>query len=72
MGDHQDGAALIAGQVQEQLDDLASGLAVERRGRLVGEHQPRSTRQRPGDPDPLFLPAGQLGRIGLARSPTGR
>ena len=53
-------------RLQEQLDDLAAGLAVERRGRLVGEHQARAARQGAGDRDPLLLPAGELGRIGLA------
>ena len=55
VGDGDRGAALD--QVVERLLDLALGLGVDRRGRLVQDQDPRVDQQRPGDRDPLPLAA---------------
>ena len=46
-------------QVVERLLDLALGLGVDRRGRLVEDQDPRVDQQGPGDRDPLPLAAGE-------------
>ena len=48
---------------QEQLQHRGLHRDVQRAGRLVGDHQPRVERQRPGDADALPLAAGQLVRV---------
>ena len=58
MRDQHDGLAARV-QAAQQLDDLLSAVGVQRPGGLVGEHQRRLVRQRPGDGEPLALPAGQ-------------
>ena len=60
MRDDQDGVALLV-QLGEELEHLVAGLLVERPGRLVGEEHGRTIGERPGDRDPLSLPAGELG-----------
>ena len=45
---------------------------VERRGRLVGDQEPRARGEGPGDADPLPLAAGQLVRVAPASSAAGR
>ena len=50
----------------EQVEHLADPLGVERRGRLVDEHQLGVERHRPADADALLLPAGERRRIGVA------
>ena len=52
-------------QVREQVDDLRPDTDVEAGGRLVGDQEVRFGGQRPGDPDPLQLPAADLVRIAL-------
>ncbi len=44
-------------QPAEQLDHLLPAVGVQRAGGLVGEHQRRLVRQRPGDGQPLALAA---------------
>ena len=52
-------------EVLEQVDDLGLDRDVERGDGLVGDDQLRPQRQRPGDPDPLPLAAGELVRIAV-------
>ena len=61
--DEHHGQAELAPQVVEDGHDLGLGGDVERRGRLVGQQQPRLGEQRGGDHDPLQHPAGQLVRV---------
>ena len=62
VGDEEVGEAELVLEVVEQVDDLRLDRDVERRDRLVADHQLRFQRQRPGDPDPLPLAAGELVR----------
>ena len=55
----------VAGEVAHHVEHLADHLRVERRGRLVEEHQLRLDRERAGDRDPLLLAAGEVGRVGV-------
>ena len=50
-------------QVHHQVDDLRLNGDVQRRHRLVSDHQFGPQRQRSGDADPLTLAAGELMRI---------
>ena len=50
-------------QLLQQVQDLRLDRDVERRDRLVGDQELRLDGQRPGDPDPLPLPAGELVRV---------
>ena len=54
-------------QVLEQVQDGGLDADVERRDRLVGDQQLGPQRERPGDGDPLPLPAGELPRVGVDR-----
>ena len=62
VGDEDVGEAELVLQVGEQVDDLRPDRDVEGGDRLVGDDQLRPQRQRPGDPDPLPLAAGELVR----------
>ena len=62
VGDEEVGEAELVLEVVEQVDDLRLDRDVEGRDRLVGDDQLRLQRQRPGDPDPLPLAAGELVR----------
>ena len=62
VGDEDVGEPELVLKVVEQVDDLRLDRDVERRDRLVGDDQLRPQRQRPGDPDPLPLAAGELVR----------
>ena len=53
------------GQVAHDREHVADELGVERRGRLVEEHELGVHRQRPGDGDALLLAAGELRREGV-------
>ena len=50
-------------QLDHDVEDLVDHLGVQRRGRLVEEHDLGLHRQRPGDRDALLLTAGELGRV---------
>ena len=50
----------LLGQLPHDGQDLADQLGVERRRRLVEEHQLRSHRQSPRNRDPLLLPTREL------------
>ena len=65
VGDEDHGAA-FARQVGDHLQHLADQLRIERRGRLVEQHDPRLDGERAGDGAALLLAAGQEGRIDVA------
>ncbi len=61
----------IAGQPEQQVEDLAPDRSIEARHRLVGDQKTRLEHHRPGDHHPLPLPAGEL--VGVAQEvPLGR
>ena len=62
VGDHDDGLAVVGGELAQQVEDAGGGLAVEVTGRFVGDQQGGIRDQRAGDRDALFLAAGQLRR----------
>ena len=62
MGDEQVGQPELVLKFLEQVDDLRLHRDVQRRHRLVGDDQFGLQGQRPGDADPLALPAGELVR----------
>jgi hypothetical protein len=53
--DEEDGAASVAGEFLQELDDFAPGLTVERGGRFIGEDQLGSGGEGAGDGDALLL-----------------
>ena len=59
----------VPGQVLHDGEHLADEFRVKRRGGFVEQHQLRMHGQRPGDRDPLLLPAGQLRRVGVRPCP---
>ncbi len=65
VGDEDVGEAELLLEVVEQVDDLSADRDVEGGDRLVGDDQLRVQRQRPGDPDPLPLAAGELVRVAV-------
>ncbi len=66
VGDQDDGQAQPAVDVAQQREDRLGALRVQRRGGFVAEQYLRLVHQRAGDADALFLPAGELRRIGVA------
>jgi hypothetical protein len=50
---------VLGNELLKELHHLHRRILVERRGRLVGEQQPRPVDQRAGDGDALALPARQ-------------
>ena len=58
VGNEDDRGSVLAGEILDQLDDIASRLLVQRGGRLVGEDHSRSRYQRACDAGSLFLAAG--------------
>ena len=67
VGDEQAGEADLPLQLLEQVEHAGLDRHVERRRRLVGDEQPRTERQRPGDADPLALAAGELVGVAVAQ-----
>ena len=53
-------------QVADHLQHLADQFRIERRGRLVEQHDARLDGERTGDRAALLLAAGQEGRIDVA------
>ena len=51
------------GQIGHNFQHFIDHLGIERRGRLVEEHDLGLHRQRAGDGDALLLAAGEIGRI---------
>ena len=73
--DEQVGQPELGLQIQQQIQDLRLHRDVQRRDRLVGDHQARVERQRAGDADALALPplkACGNRRMYSGRSPTRR
>ena len=62
VGDHQEAAPDLVAQRAEQREHLGLHHDVQRRGRLIGDHQRRAPRDRHRDHDALPQPAGQLVR----------
>ncbi len=62
MRDEQHGQPEALAQVGEQIDDLRLNGDVERGHRLVGDDELRLDGKRPGDADPLPLPAREFVR----------
>ena len=60
---HDDHRPALVGEVLHDRQHLADELGVERRGRLVEQHELGPHRQRPGDADALLLTARQLERV---------
>ena len=67
VGDHHVGQAVQGLQALHQVQHLGPDGHVERAHRLVGHDHPRAHGQRPGQPDPLALAAGELVRVALDR-----
>ena len=65
VGDEQDGEPRLALQVAQQRQDLRLDRHVERRGRLVGDQQPRARRERHRDHHALAHAAGHFVRKGV-------
>ena len=60
VGDADHRRAVLRGGAAQQAHDHLAVLAVERRGRLVGEQQAAALGERAGDGDALLLAAGEL------------
>ena len=60
MRDEHDRRAAPSVHVDQQIDHLMAGAAVEIAGRFVGEQNRRVVRQRPRDRYALLLAAGEL------------
>src|SRR5882757_11226357 len=63
--DEQIGEAVLALQVDQQVDHLRLDRDVERRYRFITYNKARPERQRAGNADALPLPAGELMRVVL-------
>ena len=63
MGDEDEGSTTPRLTLEQQLDDLRAGRAVEIPGRFVRQQQGRAGDGGAGERDPLLLTAGKLGRI---------
>ena len=70
VADEQQARVDFRAQLADQVEHLLGVLRVERAGRLVGEHQLRAVRQRPGDGDALLLADGEF--FGLVVQPVGQ
>ena len=60
VGDQNDGVAFSA-QLIEQIHHLGAAATVERARGFIRQDHLAAVHQRPGDADPLLLPAGELG-----------
>src|SRR5262249_15518303 len=60
VADEEIGETELLPQRHEQVDDLRLDRDVERRHRLVADHELRANRERAGDAETLALPAGEL------------
>ena len=67
VGDQHQGGAVLGLQVEQQVDDLMAGLAVQIAGRLVGQQQVGRRSEGAGERGALLLAAGELtGVVGQA------
>ena len=63
VGDHQYGNALLAGEARHFGQHLPTQGGIEGREGLIQQQQRFAAHQRPGQPDPLLLAAGELFRL---------
>ena len=70
VGDKQIGQAQLFAQLYQQVKDLRLGRHIQRRHRLVADHQPGLEDQRPGNADTLALATGEL--VGQTRQTAAR
>ncbi len=63
VGDEEQRRAGVAGELEQEVDDLGLDGDIERRRRLVGDQQPRLAHQRDGDHGALAHAAGKLVRV---------
>ena len=68
VGDQQYGQPQLDVDLLEQGQDGAGGLGIQGRGGLVTQQHLGGRCQGSGDGDPLLLPAGEFGRIGVGAS----
>ena len=68
VADEQIGQMELGAQILEQVDDLRLDRDVERRDRLVADHELGIERQRPGDADALALAAAHLVRVAVGEA----
>ena len=61
--DQDDRQAILAVEVAEEVEDLLAGLGVEVAGGFIGDQERAPVDQRPGDRDPLLLPAREPGGL---------
>ena len=66
VGDEEDGLADLRLQAQELVLEALAVDRVDRAEGLVHQHHQRVGGERPGDPDPLLLAAGELRRVAVA------
>jgi len=64
VGDEQEARAARCRKAAEQRHHVTAQRAVQRAGRLVGDHQARLAAEREGDDSPLTHPAAQHVRVG--------
>ncbi len=62
MGDDHDGGAVLAIELDQQVQDAPAGHRIQVAGRFVGEHHGRASHDGPGDGDALALTPGELAR----------
>ena len=72
VGDEQGGDAHLELDPADLVPQLRPDLGIERRQRLVQQQHLRLDGQRPGQRDPLLLPAGDLVRVAVRLRRTGR
>src|SRR5277367_1734525 len=60
VGDDDDAALVGENVIADELDDVSTGIAVQRRGRLVENQNIRAADDRPGDGYALLFAAAQL------------
>ena len=63
MGDQHQGRALLAVDLEQQVDDMGAGSGIQVARRLIGQQQLRLIRQGAGDRDALLFTAAELGRV---------
>ena len=63
MGYHQQSRAKVPVHLQEQLDDLLTGIGIQVPRRLIGKQDPGAIDKCPSQTDSLLFPSGQLDRV---------
>ncbi|MNO72767.1 hypothetical protein D3C76_637210 [compost metagenome] len=67
MGNEDIGKLELGLQILEQIEDLGLNRHIQRRYRLVAHNELRLHRQRPGNADPLPLPAAEFVRMPVSQ-----